>query len=231
MDIKQALDACAAVTLGKDMTLRDHAQGCYRMRGLSRGQTLHLLIVDEVMKLIKDVCDSGDVRNDVIAWLVVNSMRSEKLQHLALCQQELTTLWRKTAFRALLDSSAPDTAAQGVALVSRFARPITKSREIANVLATHSVLTEEDKLAEAKRKRDLLAETKKKEIFQYCTENKVQLPAPAKEIFQQASRTREGNFPERGVGALLDILASMGHVLVFDEQGKVKVQLFFVAHL
>jgi 2-keto-4-pentenoate hydratase/2-oxohepta-3-ene-1,7-dioic acid hydratase in catechol pathway len=27
MDIKQALDACAAVTLGKDMTLRDYAQG------------------------------------------------------------------------------------------------------------------------------------------------------------------------------------------------------------
>ena len=26
MDIKQALDACAAVTLGKDMTLRDYAQ-------------------------------------------------------------------------------------------------------------------------------------------------------------------------------------------------------------
>ena len=70
MDIKQALDACAVVTLGKDMTLRDYAQvrklrivwtvnssllpqGCYRMRGLGRGQTLKLLIVDEVAELIK----------------------------------------------------------------------------------------------------------------------------------------------------------------------------------
>eukprot|EP00954_Amorphochlora_amoebiformis_P016362 1281780-Amorphochlora_amoeboformis.AAC.1 len=47
MDIKQALDAKACVTLGKDMTLRDYAQGCYRLRGLARGQTLSLLIVDE----------------------------------------------------------------------------------------------------------------------------------------------------------------------------------------
>jgi hypothetical protein len=33
MDIKHPIDARAAVTLGKDMTLRDFAQGCWRMRG------------------------------------------------------------------------------------------------------------------------------------------------------------------------------------------------------
>ena len=35
MDIKQGLQACALVTLGKDMSLRDYAQGCWRMRGPS----------------------------------------------------------------------------------------------------------------------------------------------------------------------------------------------------
>ena len=36
-DIKQGLDARAVVTLSNDMTLRDMAQGCYRMRGLGQG--------------------------------------------------------------------------------------------------------------------------------------------------------------------------------------------------
>ena len=53
MDIKQALDATAVCTLGKDMTLRDHAQGVYRMRGLGRGQTIIVLVVDEVRELIR----------------------------------------------------------------------------------------------------------------------------------------------------------------------------------
>jgi hypothetical protein len=48
MDIKQTLDATAAVTLGKDMTLRDYAQACWRMRGIGKGQTVHLYIVGEV---------------------------------------------------------------------------------------------------------------------------------------------------------------------------------------
>jgi len=38
MDIKQVLNAKAALTLGKDMTFRDYAQGAFRMRGIGRGQ-------------------------------------------------------------------------------------------------------------------------------------------------------------------------------------------------
>jgi hypothetical protein len=48
MDIKQTIDATAALTLGKGMTLRDYAQGAWRMRGLGKGQTIHLLIVPEI---------------------------------------------------------------------------------------------------------------------------------------------------------------------------------------
>ena len=32
MDIKQDLQACAAITIGKDMTLRDFAQGAWRSK-------------------------------------------------------------------------------------------------------------------------------------------------------------------------------------------------------
>ena len=52
MDIKQCLNAKALVTLGKDMTWRDYAQGCFRMRGLGIGQTCCLMIIPEVGKLI-----------------------------------------------------------------------------------------------------------------------------------------------------------------------------------
>ena len=53
MDIKHHLAACAAITLGKDMTWRDYAQGGYRMRGIGKGQTLELLITPEVRQLIR----------------------------------------------------------------------------------------------------------------------------------------------------------------------------------
>ena len=54
MDIHQCIDARAAITLGKDMTFRDYAQGAFRMRGIGKGQTLELFIIPEVMKLIND---------------------------------------------------------------------------------------------------------------------------------------------------------------------------------
>ena len=142
MDIKQCLDATAACTLGKDMTLRDHAQGVYRMRGLGRGQTIVVLVVDEVRELILEAiapkrdCSAAmeastlpshwesavhagprgeaDVQarrlEDVLAWLLLNSMASEHLQSMQLCNQCLHNVWRRRAFARLLTSEAPPTA-------------------------------------------------------------------------------------------------------------------------
>lgn len=54
MDIHQCIDARAALTLGKDMTFRDYAQGAFRMRGIGKGQTIELFLIPEVMRLIQD---------------------------------------------------------------------------------------------------------------------------------------------------------------------------------
>ena len=54
MDIHQCIDARAALTLGKDMTFRDYAQGAFRMRGIGKGQTIELFIIPEVMRLVRD---------------------------------------------------------------------------------------------------------------------------------------------------------------------------------
>ena len=112
MDIKQALNAEAALTLGKDMTLRDYAQGAYRMRGIGKGQKLTLLLVPEVKRLIdrevqhKD--PTGSLAKDSVAWLVTNSFRSEKLQFMQLCVQNLSNVWRERAFDELMGVSGID---------------------------------------------------------------------------------------------------------------------------
>ena len=54
MDIHQCIDAKAVLTLGKDMTFRDYAQGAFRMRGIGKGQTIELFIIPEVMNLIAE---------------------------------------------------------------------------------------------------------------------------------------------------------------------------------
>ena len=99
MDIKQAAASRAALTLGKDMTLRDYAQGAWRMRGLGNGQTLELIITPEVSKLVATEVAIGEGRlpqtriaelqsmtddeaermrlRDVLAWLTINTMRAK----------------------------------------------------------------------------------------------------------------------------------------------------------
>ena len=43
-DIYHGPDTVAAVTLFKDSTLRDYAQGCWRMRDLGSGHSVHVLV-------------------------------------------------------------------------------------------------------------------------------------------------------------------------------------------
>jgi hypothetical protein len=119
MDIKQAVDANAALTLGKDMTFRDYAQGAFRMRGIGRGQTITLLVVPEIADLIAkqvslgvtgrsnhivagDMSNLTQFCNDVLSWLVINSMRVDSIQYNLLCEQSVGNIWRKRCFAALL---------------------------------------------------------------------------------------------------------------------------------
>ncbi|OQR84514.1 hypothetical protein ACHHYP_13291 [Achlya hypogyna] len=110
MDIKQCPSARAVLTLGKDMTFRDYAQGAYRMRGIGAGQTIHLYLIPEVENRIRQELRGGpaprgldDFRLLVPAWLLVNSMKMESMQLVQLSLQELHNTWRKRALYALLD--------------------------------------------------------------------------------------------------------------------------------
>jgi len=107
MDIKQAPNARAVMTLGKDCTFRDAAQAAWRMRGLAKGQTLRLCVVPEVQGLVKQAvgADSFETKpmiNNVVGWLVRNSIEFESLQFQQLCRQDLANAWRRAAFDDLM---------------------------------------------------------------------------------------------------------------------------------
>ncbi|GET91118.1 hypothetical protein, conserved [Leishmania tarentolae] len=105
-DVKQSSTAVAVITFGKDLVLRDYAQGAYRMRGIGKGQRLCLYLIPEVVSRIKEALGSryrtGDMLKDVPAWLLLNSMNVEGLQFFKLSLQELSNVWRKKAIAHLL---------------------------------------------------------------------------------------------------------------------------------
>eukprot|EP00439_Symbiodinium_sp_Y106_P026944 s858_g3.t1 len=125
MDVKQPLLCTAALTLSKDMTLRDYAQGAYRMRGIGRGQRIDLLVTPEVSALMNKSLSrvaqlSEEARSrsladlkkkkeawaqlvlvDVITWLVVNGLAAEASKRQLLHQQDLRNLWRSAACSVL----------------------------------------------------------------------------------------------------------------------------------
>ena len=111
IDISHAPNAQAVLTLGKDMTFRDFSQGAYRMRGIGRGQTIQLFVIPEVgnmvtrdLKYITIPTDVSLKRKDlceVVSWLLINSMRSERLQYNQLALQSVSNVWRKELFNLL----------------------------------------------------------------------------------------------------------------------------------
>eukprot|EP01050_Picozoa_sp_SAG11_P015090 SAG11_NODE_1922_length_4061_cov_13.009339_4_plen_371_part_00 len=109
MDIKQHLQAVAAITIGKDMTLRDYAQGAWRMRGLGQGQTLHIFIVGEMLNLMSEALGANVAKppqklpSKVVAFLLTNSCRLEKLMDGQLAVQNLKTVYRHSAMKQLLE--------------------------------------------------------------------------------------------------------------------------------
>ena len=126
IDIKQALDARAAITVSKDTTLRDYAQGAWRMRGIAAGQTLHLVLIEEVHHLIREGVGEGQsIQTDTVAWLLLNEMRTATMQASKLSEQSLLTVYRKQALKALLDRRCGrDTAKPGLQLDPPFSATI-----------------------------------------------------------------------------------------------------------
>ncbi|CAE8591309.1 unnamed protein product, partial [Polarella glacialis] len=130
MDVKQPLLCTACMTLSKDMTFRDYAQGAYRMRGIGRGQRIELLLTPEVSALMHKSLSrvegvssqaraasmaAGKMKHeawsqrylvDIIAWLLLNGLSSEAQKRQLLRQQDLRNIWRSAACQCL--EAAPE---------------------------------------------------------------------------------------------------------------------------
>jgi hypothetical protein len=125
MDIKQHPKARAAITVGKDTTFRDFAQGAYRMRGMAKGQPqkIDIVLVPEVLGLIKKDLGDGactlpprvaavsdhsmallgnDTVRAVFAWLLLNQIRLESKQTMQLLVQNVDAVTRRKALAGLL---------------------------------------------------------------------------------------------------------------------------------
>ena len=101
MDIKQAPEAIAVATVGKDMVFRDYAQGCFRMRGIGIGQTIVALLIPEVAARIEkdlaSVSDSFDITladgktsKDVPLSMLYTRDTSDKLVPLSSASEPVT---------------------------------------------------------------------------------------------------------------------------------------------
>jgi len=113
MDIKHAVNAVAVLTLGKDMVYRDYVQGAYRMRGIGTGQKIRVYVIPEVRELtnreLKVVLIRQHLHDDsflerIVAWLIVNSLRSEQIQWTMLCIQNIANLYRKNAYKCIVEN-------------------------------------------------------------------------------------------------------------------------------
>ena len=95
------------------------------MRGIGKGQTLLVLVAPEILNLVATAMtpssmdtlthlerlrtdlNKGNLDQDglllpeLMGWLVLNGMRSEKIQFNLLSEQRLANIWRKNAYREL----------------------------------------------------------------------------------------------------------------------------------
>ena len=147
MDIKQTVNARAAVTISKGMVLRDFAQACWRMRQIGVGQTIKIIAVPEVVKLVDELRDRSlappstnqeapehpqeSALRNVMNWLIQASLEAERLANSTLLTQAAQNVPRRLALEWLRDkrSDASDDEAAAPAAASAPADevPIFKS--------------------------------------------------------------------------------------------------------
>lgn len=99
MDIQQTPKCVAAITLGKDMVLRDFAQGAWRMRQLGMGQSLEVLVPPQVVKLIQETSATNRLHCDALAWLCQRTITCEATEERQLRKLQTQTVARQPCLK------------------------------------------------------------------------------------------------------------------------------------
>jgi hypothetical protein len=168
MDIKQHNQAKAMITVGKDTTFRDFAQGAYRMRAFAKGlpQTLEICLVPEVLGLIRKEVGQEALGKEpamheqsmvqlnqmaldaVAAWLLLNQIRLESKQMLQLCVQNIDGVTRRTALARLLALKKSSEGRAALALTEAFTEDVNVCIPTTVPIAKTFVATLQDRVQE-----------------------------------------------------------------------------------
>ncbi|CAE7493479.1 unnamed protein product [Symbiodinium necroappetens] len=117
IDINQPSLGVAAITMGKDMSIRELQQGAWRMRGLARGQTLEMILPEDVAVYMRSALEdetavplSNNSRalQDIQSCLLMRSVEREELQARQLVRQDLGNVWKSEALQALMAGRRED---------------------------------------------------------------------------------------------------------------------------
>ncbi|GIQ80246.1 protein of unknown function DUF3645 [Kipferlia bialata] len=100
-DIRQPDSGVAFVTLGKETTMRDFSQGCWRLRKIGAHQRVRTLVTPEVSRLVQRV------GGDVVAWLVAQGIAGEVASRERLRTTQRGTVTREFGLSQLLNPVAP----------------------------------------------------------------------------------------------------------------------------
>lgn len=97
----------------QDMVFRDLAQGVYRMRGIESGQSMSYFVTPEVRQLVLREMERIHTSSktaltpaDYVVWLILSSMRHEQVQANQLLLQNFGNIYRKVAFKELVQKSS-----------------------------------------------------------------------------------------------------------------------------
>lgn len=117
IDIQQPPLGVAAITVGKDMSIRELQQGAWRMRGLAKGQGCEMLLPEEValymrvllkddralnLKNLTSTEALAEALRDIQSALLLKSLEQEELQARQLVRQDLLSAWKDEALGELL---------------------------------------------------------------------------------------------------------------------------------
>lgn len=115
-DILQAPQAHALLSIGKDLLLRDFAQGVWRMRGLDKEQSVSFVIPPSAMESIKKVCGKEvDNMTQLFEFLAENQFTMLDEHCLVAATQKADQTLKKKVLDSVLESELTPEGVEAIA--------------------------------------------------------------------------------------------------------------------
>jgi hypothetical protein len=98
--------------------------------------------VEELLPLIRNASHSGEVLHDMLGWLTLNAIKSEKMQYSHLLVQEAFNVPRRVAFRSMIRNWSES----GLSFCQCFQEPLSHGIPCATIASKSALQLLEDRL-------------------------------------------------------------------------------------